>query len=473
MDRLGTGNHADPRFLRYAADPVGFVRDCLGEDPWARQEEILRALAEHPQVTVRSGHGVGKTFTAACAALWFLHCHAPSLVLTTAPTKRQVESLLWGEINVLWKKAKTRLPGRCLKTKAEAGPEQRAEGFTADSQEGAAGYHAPHVLIIIDEASGIPPTLLETLQGALTSAHCVILMIGNPTRPSGPFFDSHRLNTWHKFRLSCLDSPNFAAQDGEPPPFPALVTREWVEKRRQEWGETSTAFRVRVLGEFPEAGDTTLFTLADLEAALDVDSSSPTPRVLGVDVARFGECETAVAVRIGNELVDLVAWQGADLVASAGRVLALIDEHHPEQVIVDTVGLGAGLFDHLKAALAGDPAALPEHRRRIQVLPFVSQTRALDALHFHSRRDEAYWRLSQLIKDKTVRFSREFSTLTGQLTSLNYRYTTGGQVAIESKDDLRRRGIASPDHADALALAFSQAAPAFHRPQARGHVRGT
>jgi phage terminase large subunit len=472
-------DHLDPRlgvceaFRPYATDPVGFVREVLGADPWHRQEAILRALATEPRVTVRSGHGVGKTFTAACAALWFLHCHSPCLVLTTAPTQRQVRKLLWGEINVLWRKSRTPLPGRCLTTEASAGLEQHAYGFTADNPEGAAGAHSPHVLCILDEASGIAAQLLETLHGALTSAHTVMLMIGNPTRPSGPFYDSHRSPEWNKFKLSCLDTPNLLAPSDAPPPCPWLTTAGWVESRKREWGEDSIPYMVRVLGDFPPAGDTTLFSLADLEATLEVETDQRQPIVLGVDVARFGDCETVVAVRHGNQLSEVQSWQGLDTVQSKGRVLDIVDRVHPSQIVVDTVGLGAGLFDELRACFAGDPALLPEHRRRVELVSFVSGSRPLDPVHHASRRDEAYWRLSELIRTRTLRFAAEFPRLVAQLTELTYSYTAASKIHVETKDDLRRRGVSSPDHADAVCLAFSQAKAPFHRPTARGSVRPT
>jgi hypothetical protein len=254
QDRLeATDNHG---FEAYAADPVAFVESVLGQRPWGKQAEILRTVAREPQTTVRSSHGVGKTWVAACCALWWVYSHRPALVLTTAPTARQVEGLLWAEINRLWRGANGRgdggtgrrgdgetdnveggraadgndfagsprrplapsparpvarlvLPGRCLRTRLAASPQQTALGLSTNEPEKFAGWHCEHLLVIVDEASGVPDSLFEVIQGTLTAAHCRLLLIGNPTRTDGVFFASHRREGWAKLKISAFDTPNF------------------------------------------------------------------------------------------------------------------------------------------------------------------------------------------------------------------------------------------------------------------------
>src|SRR5947207_2517385 len=238
------------RFAPYAADPVAFAREVLGQAPWSRQAEIMRAVAADPQTTVRSSHGVGKTWVAAALALWWVYTRRPSLVLTTAPTARQVEGLLWAEINRLWRRAQPSLPGRCLQTKLDILPAQQAVGLTTNEPERFAGWHSEHLLVIVDEASGVSDRLFEVVQGTLTSADCRLLLIGNPTRTEGLFFRSHRSDGWTKLRISAFDTPNFGGvgswalgvgsdrsdgSDGSdrtsnpqrPTPFPYLVTPAW------------------------------------------------------------------------------------------------------------------------------------------------------------------------------------------------------------------------------------------------------
>src|SRR5207244_4140745 len=153
--------------------------------------------------------GVGKSWVAASAALWWVYAHHPSLVLTTAPTARQVENLLWAEINRLWHGARRPLPGRCLLTRLAASRQQTALGLSTNEPEKFAGWHCEHLLVIVDEASGIPDRLFEVIQGTLTAAHCRLLLIGNPTRTDGFFFASHRSEGWTKLKISAFDTPNF------------------------------------------------------------------------------------------------------------------------------------------------------------------------------------------------------------------------------------------------------------------------
>jgi hypothetical protein len=580
LDRLEqTENH---RFEAYASDPVGFVEAVLGQRPWAKQAEILRAVAGQPQTTVRSSHGVGKTWVAACCALWWVYSHSPALVLTTAPTARQVEGLLWAEIHRLWHGANERqgegtrgrgdeggagrgkggpavdfvgsprlplapsprpvLPGRCLQTRLVASRQQTALGLSTNEPEKFAGWHCEHLLVIVDEASGVPDSLFEVIQGTLTAAHCRLLLIGNPTRTAGGFFASHHRAGWTKLRISAYDTPNFAgegvqafgrsgvqvrprpASDSAGPerlnartperptlPCPWLVTPQWVEARRREWGEASDAFRVRVLGEFPRASADSLIELAWVERAeaagsegavsgqrtafssgkdndFDLSGAESCPLtadrcVFGLDVARFGDCETVLAIRRGETLAALERWSGADLMATCGRVMAAARREQPERIVIDGVGMGAGVVDRLRE-LQRDGGADPQGGAigGIEIVLFSSGERASDPAQWKSRRDEAYWALRERYREGRIAHAatadgeagQGWSGLTGQLTALRYRYTSRGQVEIESKDELRRRGIPSPDQADAVALAFAPlAAPAFlpaalasHRPVA-------
>lgn len=541
-----TADGAGNDFRRYSEDPLGFVRDVLGQQCWAKQEEILLALRDHPQVTVRSSHGVGKTFTAAVALLWWVYSHRPSLVLSTAPTARQVEALLWREVNRLFARAKRSLPGRCLQTRLHASLDQQALGLTTNEPEKFAGWHSSHLLVIVDEASGVPEPIFEVIQGTLTSAHCRLLLIGNPTQASGYFHQSHQSPGWQKLRISAYDTPNFQEAPGSkllalrpteqpreaksqelrahPYPCPWLVTPEWVEARKQEWGEDSTPFRVRVLGEFPRQSADTLFALEWIEAAearsfhprmntnrhewegeqaqeqrtsdsgsaeLQVEatrqsvarSSSPDSCsfvsirgsiadevVLGVDVARFGDCETVVAGRRGETLLFLESWQGADLMQSCGRVVQLCGEWRPGRVVVDAVGLGAGVVDRLRELKAEGLSAL----QGTTVVAFESGGRAARPEQYVSRRDEAYLALRDRFRDSQIALAVRSGPLTGQLCALKYGFTSRGQIKVESKDELRRRGLSSPDHADAVALAFSpEPAPArpLFLPTALGGTR--
>lgn len=471
---------ADPQLAEYSAEPARFAREVLKSEPWDGQERILAAVRDDVQTTVRSSHGVGKTWVAAAAGLWWCYCHRPSLVLTTAPTARQVEAQLWGEINRLWRRARlpsgAALPGRCLNVKLQASGTQEAVGLTTDEPEKFAGWHSEHLLVIVDEASGVPDSLFEVIAGTMTSAHCRLLLIGNPTRTTGHFHKSHHSPGWSALKVAAPDTPNFTALPGSPPPMPWLVTREWVELRRREWGEDSDAFRVRVMGEFPRSAGDTLIAWEWCEAAqsperhaaLSPDREDDNETVLGIDIARYGECESVGAVRIGPALVALERWSGSDLMASCGRVVELVREYQPERLVIDDIGVGGGVKDRLEELQAEGLADLAS----VTITGFPAGGPPLSDDGFHlNRRAEAYGQLRDRFRDGNLWLPPECDTLKSQLCSLKKLLDSRGRLKIESKEDMRRRKMPSPDQADAVMMAFAPFAPAFFVPVALGNNR--
>ena len=198
------------------------------------------------------------------------------------------------------------------------------------------------------------------------------------------------------------------------------------------------------------------------------NTEHPTPNActFGLDVARFGDCETVLAIRRGETLAALEGWHGADLMQTCGRVLAAARRERPARLVVDGVGLGAGVVDRLRELQR--EGELPG----CEIVCFASGERASDPARWKSRRDEAYWALRERYRDGAIAHEPGVgSRLTGQLTALRYRFTSRGQVEIESKDELRRRGVPSPDHADAVALAFAPLAPPPFLPVARASSR--
>ena len=170
----------------YSPDPVGFVRDVLGLDPWRKQVEILEAVRDHSRVTVRACHGVGKTFIAAGTGLWWLLAFPNAVVVTTAPTGRQVKELLWREIRRMHRKSRQVLPGDVRETSVKVSDDVYALGFSTDESDRFQGFHSRHLLIIVDEASGLPESIYESIDGCLTTIGSHLLLIGNPLRIGDP-----------------------------------------------------------------------------------------------------------------------------------------------------------------------------------------------------------------------------------------------------------------------------------------------
>ena len=426
----------------HCSSPVRFAREVLGVDLWSKQEEVLDALHQHRRVAVKSGNGLGKGFSAAAAILWFLSCHDPAVVLSTAPTFRQVRHVLWREVNRLYQRAQYSLGGKLLDTRLEVSEGRYALGLSADSDEEFQGFHSPNMLIVVDEAEGVEDTIYEAIEAVMTSENCKLLLIGNPTTVSGTFrraFYEDR-SLYHTITISALESPN--VKEGRIIKR-GLTSRRWVEERKKVWGEENPIYRARVLGEFPDQGDDTLIALSWIEAAVGREVGSPSdtdPVVIAVDVARFGSDKSVILKRRGVVVEEIRTYRGLDTMKLTGHVVEAIEAWCPEEIVVDEVGIGAGVVDRLR-----------ELGHRVHGINVGRP--ATDPGHYANLRAEGCWNLKQLFLDESVIIPAD-NDLVGQLAALRYTFNSQGQVVIESKEEMRRRGVPSPDKADAMMLAF-------------------
>ncbi len=418
---------------------------------WSKQEQVLEALAASTRVAVKSGNGLGKGFSASVAILWFLACHDPAVVLSTAPTFRQVRHVLWREVHRRYRNANYDLGGTLLHTRLELSDTKFALGLSADSDEEFQGFHSPNMFIVVDEAEGVDEEIYEAIEGVMTSENCRLLLIGNPTTMGGSFrkaFYEHR-ELYNTITISALESPNVVQGHVV---HRGLATRRWIEERRTVWGEDNPIFRARVLGEFPDRGDDTLIALSQVEAAAGRDAGltetagdaatgeAQGPVVLAVDVARFGSDKSVILRRRGMAVEDVQAFRGLDTMKLARKVAEAIDAWEPDEVLVDEVGIGAGVVDRLR-----------ELGHRVSGVNVGKPAR--DAEHYSNLRAEGYWNLRQLFVDGAIRIPPD-NELVGQVAALRYSFNNPGQVVMESKEDMRKRGVPSPDKADALMLAF-------------------
>ena len=396
------------------------------------------------------------TFVAATAALTWLLTGQDRLVITTAPTWRQVKELLWKEIRGIVAACEKRgMPVGA--TPLPSAPELRitdqwmAIGFASDNPVNMQGWHSTGgTLVVIDEANGVEPPLWDALQGVLTGANDRLLAIANPTESAGPFFNLWKDDRAVKFSISAYDTPN--VQQGRAV-IPGVVTREWVEDRKREWGEGSALFRSRVLGEFPDKDDG-LVPLAWIEAGnrqhdrLTTENGWKGHAVLGVDVARYGPDSTVAAIAYQQGVRSIMRFRKADTMETVQWILSLVREC-PDitDVQVDADGLGAGVFDALKQHLGG---------RAIELRGGMS---ALMADRYANRRAEWYWTLRERLdptRNKIPFAIPNVDALTTQLQTIGHTLGNKGRITLESKDDIRRRIGQSPDEADAVAYACAQ-----------------
>lgn len=393
---------------------------------------------------MRSGHGVGKSTTMAWAALWHMHCYYPQKTPCTAPTLHQLEDVLWAEIGMWHQRLPTGLREQIvvkdLRMELAAAPDESfataRTGGNKQTPEALQGFHSPHLLFLIDEASGVEEVVFQVAEGALTGHNSRVLMASNPTRLSGYFYDSHHKvrHLWYPIHVSCMDSN--------------LVTEKYIESMRIKYGEDSDVWRIRVLGEFPVAGDDILMPLDLVMAATEreVEPVTSMMPVWGLDVARFGSCKTALAKRQANRLVEPVkSWYKRDLMDIAGRVL---DEYEntssdlmPAEIIVDSIGIGAGVLDRLYEL------GLPVRGVNVGETPSGKD-------RFTRLRDELWWRAREWFEGRDVTIPED-DELIAQLTDVRYRFGSNGKIQIERKEEMMDRGVASPDIADAFVLTMA------------------
>mgnify|MGYP000877124601 CR=1 FL=1 len=250
-------------------DPAKFCVDVFGEQPDNLQKQIFDAIALNDRVAVRSGNGPGKTWTAARIALWFFVTRPNSLVITTAPTWTQVQNLLWKEIRGGIEKSPilkpfVYMPPRdaelfMVRPDGNYGPGWGCLGRSTDRKENMQGFHNPYLMFIVDEASGVDDTIFEAIEGTQTQEGVntsKMLLIGNPTKDSGYFFEvfHKRAANWKTFHLDSRKSPR--------------VKKEWIRQMGEEYGEDSNFYQVHVLGNFPQYGEDTLIPLHWIEKAV-------------------------------------------------------------------------------------------------------------------------------------------------------------------------------------------------------------
>ncbi len=457
---------------RWQADPVGFAREVLGIAPWSAQVEILESIRDHRNTTVRSGHKIGKSSALAIAALWFYCTFPRARVVMTAVKASQIDEVIWKEIRRLHRSAAAPLRspadgetrdrvipvGGEMFALARSGlrdptDDRQVWGITARDGEGLAGISGPNVLVLTDEASGIPDRFFEVLGSTLagsggTARKCYI---SNPTRTTGEFYRSHTTNAglFNAIHVSSEDTPN-ARGTGL---IPGLAGRDWIDEKRVEYGEDSAAYKVRVKGEFVHDKDGKIISLdliAAAEAAWD-DTPETGDLQIGIDPAGDGVVgdETAIAIRRGGKIVSVLAWRGLTEDGIVKQTLGLLALHRSRGVVgtpriaVDVEGgIGTRMFAKLRVAV-GDSIA-------VDLVPVRSGKKFYGSPEFHLIRDGLWgqmraWLLGGGALPEDVKLSQELNAPVFT-ADINQRY-----VATDKKA-LRKELGRSPDRADAVCL---------------------
>jgi phage terminase large subunit len=445
--------------LTYEKHPDLFVEDLLGVTPQDWQREVMSAVAKgQRRCSIRSGHGVGKSSCASWLMIWFLLTRYPVKVVVTAPTASQLFDALFAEckrwIKELPTPIKSLLEMKSDRIELGSSPTEAfisARTSRSESPESLAGVHADHVLLVVDEASGVPESVFEAAYGSMSGKDATTILLGNPTRSSGYFYETHtRLrDSWWTKQVSCLDSP--------------LVSPDFIAEMELKYGTGSNAMKVRVYGEFPTAEDDTLISLHAVEQASKrkVEQPEGTPVVWGLDVARYGDDASVLCIRQGRHLIELHSWKKLSLMELSGRVLDLLNsaDEPPEEILVDSIGLGAGVLDRLRE--------LDISARGVN----VSESPAMADRYANLRAE--LWDLTKQWFAEEVQIPNDDS-LIADLTAPRYSFNSSGKMLVESKAETKKRLGRSTDFADSLVLTFASSAAGAsgqYRRKKRGRKR--
>lgn len=442
----------------YYDKPVEFCADLLNMDADGWQSDVLNDLAKYSKVSVRSGQGVGKTALEAGAILWFITCRPYAKVIATAPTMQQLYDVLWAEVAkwlndslikdlLKWTKTKVYMQGDSERWFATA--------RTATKPENMQGFHEDHMLIVVDEASGVADAIMEAILGTLSGFDNKLLMCGNPNKIEGVFYDSHNSDRdkYKTHKVSSYDSER--------------TNKENIEMLIDKYGEDSDVVRVRIYGEFPKAALDSFISLETVELATmtrisDAQVNNSRVAHIGVDVARFGDDSTIIFQRIAAKSLPYAKHTKQDTMKTTGHVIRMakklmIDYPNIKKVIikVDDTGVGGGVTDRLKELVKDDN--LP-----FEIMPINNGESSKD--DFYDNLGAQVWgHLRELLEENMTNHLNgkapvielpNKNQLIKELSTRKFAMTSSGKIRLESKKDMKKRNVGSPDIADACTLAY-------------------
>ena len=433
---------------QYARQPNAFWREVLGMDPDPWQQEANRALAHgHTRLSIRSGHGVGKSTWAGGTMCWFANTRAPFKIGVTAPSAPQLFDALWAETRVVF----SRLPPAWRelwsidadRIKLKAAPDEcfiTARTARADKPEALQGLHSQNLMLVVDEASAVDQAVFEAAGGSMSTPGAITILTGNATRATGFFWRTHNLERarWWLRRVSSAESKR--------------VSPDFIQEIAERYGEDSNAYRIRVLGEFPLAEDDTLIPAELVDSAMDRQAIAGGQEIWGVDVSRFGQDSSILIKRRGNVVSEPPRqWQGIDTMMLSGAIKYEYDnlppQNRPALIVVDVIGIGAGVVDRLTEQ------NLPVLGLNVGEVPSISG-------RFMRMRDELWVRVREWLESRLPSLPRD-DGLRADLCAPRVEFMSDGRMKVESKQQLRSRGFASPDKGDALCLTFAPAGMAL------------
>jgi hypothetical protein len=446
---------------RFYGDPLSFVRYAFAwgegdleawEGPDAWQVEFLTkvrdAIAarkddEPVKVAVKSGRGTGKTAVEAWLILWLMSTRPHFAGFATANTGDQLDDKLWRELAMWWGRAINKhwfqwTATRFFQVDHKATWGMDALKWSANNPDALGGLHnnGRGQAAIVDEGSGVADVIYDVIDATMTDPDSFIFVFANPIRKSGRF---HELFTRfaHRWTNQTVDARRAKA-----------ANQAQIAQAIEDWGEDSDYVRTNIKGDFPRQDADTLIPLPLIEAArtrIAAECERYRP-IWGVDPARFGDDRTAKVHRRHRRTEKLDQWRGLNTMQVVGRIKAEWDEcsldDRPTHIIVDVIGIGAGIVDRLRELDFGDTEIIAIN---------VSESPAIKA-KFHRLRDELYWKGREWFEGLNVQC--EHREIGAELGDVLFSYTSAGQVKVESKDDIKARLGRSPDVGEAFLLSL-------------------
>ena len=453
MSRKELDDRLQDACVRFRNDPYGFtmymydwgvgqLKEWEGPDYW--HKEIFQCIKEYLegpdtmplQIAVASGHGAAKTAFMAWLVNWFMSCRPHPQVVVTANTETQLNTKTWRELAKWHKMAHNRdwFEWTATTFYLKAHPETwkaNAIPWSENNTEAFAGTHEDNVLIGFDESSKISDKIWEVTDGVLTTKKNIWVACGNGTRNTGRFYECFHK---HKrvWKTWTIDSRNCKA-----------ANKDYLERLIEQYGgEDSDQSRVRVRGEFPKTATRQLISTEAVEKAqnFEAEGFELLPKVMGCDIARFGENSSTICLRQGRKVFDIQVLPKQDLMTTAHCIAEAIRTHRPMQVFIDGSGIGAGVVDKLR-------------QLNFSVVDVNGGNSSINP-RFLNKRAEMWWLLKEAIEEGKFELPKD-SKLKDELCCLEYDYTDKGRIRLDRKSDIMEQYGFSPDRADALAYTYA------------------
>jgi phage terminase large subunit len=449
--------------VQWQADPVGFCREVLGVRLMPHQEAILESIRDNEKTAVRSGQKTGKTKLLICAAIWFYSCFPKARVIMTANTKDQVRNVLWKELRDTLRESKLRIEGRwsdAPSTGFRATDGREIFGITARDIESMAGVSGGAMMFLVDEASALPDTKAEALEGNRAGSGTQrMAWISNPTRAEGPFFEAFhsKAEFWTTFHLSSEEVAQWQVANDVTVPGAANLGR--IEGWREEYGVDSPFYTVRVKGNFLLHETGKVVSLHVITQAQDRYGDAPDegPLSIGIDPAGegVGGDETAFAIVRGVKLIGLFAFRGVSEDAIIEHLSSFLETYRQGEetprVTVDSEGpIGARLYWRLRARAE----KLRSENPRAGFTCFgcrASLPATREPRHYERTREELWASLAKWLRDEGA--IPKDHKLAQELHAPSWLGTVQAKMKITPKPELRELLGRSPDRAEGLALA--------------------